>query len=146
MLSYKNQREKAINKAKKREDDARRIEELRQRQLAYESRQAREQERRREDRDRREADVRKRGREHRRRRDANVQRRQPSLLESLKRGRGSKIISESDEEDGHVNVCLVFTPATASAPVVSASVQTGADTTGLSVAVTTAAAAAAAAV
>ena len=59
MLSYKNQREKAINTAKKREDDARRIEELRQRQIAHERRQARAKEKQSEDRDRRAADVRR---------------------------------------------------------------------------------------
>jgi hypothetical protein len=43
MLAYKNQREKAVDTVKKREDEARRIEELRQ-QIAYESRQTRERE------------------------------------------------------------------------------------------------------
>ena len=99
MLSYKNQREKAIDTAKKREDGARRIEELRQRQIAHENRQARVKEKQSEDRDRRAADVRRRSSEHRRRRDANVRSRQPSVMESLKRGRGSRIICESDVED-----------------------------------------------
>jgi hypothetical protein len=79
MLSYKNQREKAITTAKRREDDARRIEEVQQRQIAYERKQARVKEKQRADRDRREADVRRRSTEHKRRRDANVQSRQPSL-------------------------------------------------------------------
>jgi hypothetical protein len=35
VIAYKNQREKAVDTAKKREDDARRIEELRQRRIAY---------------------------------------------------------------------------------------------------------------
>jgi hypothetical protein len=57
MLSYKNQREKAITTAKRREDDARRIEEVRQRQIAYERKQGRVKEKQCEDRDRRAADV-----------------------------------------------------------------------------------------
>jgi hypothetical protein len=75
LLSHKTQQEKTINTAKKREDDARRIEELRQRQIhvAYESRQARVKEKQSEDGDRRAADVRRRSSEHKPRRDANVQ-------------------------------------------------------------------------
>jgi hypothetical protein len=80
MLSYKNQREKAIDTAKKREDDARRIKEVRQRQISYESRQARVKEKQSADRDTRTAEVRRRSSEHKRRREANVQSRQPSMM------------------------------------------------------------------
>jgi hypothetical protein len=99
ILSYKNQREKARDTAKKREDDARRIEEVRQRQIAHESRQTGVRGNQSADRDRRTAEVRRRSSEHRRRSEANVQSRQPSMTESLKPARGSRVICESDVED-----------------------------------------------
>jgi hypothetical protein len=73
-LAYKNQREKAVDTVKKRENDARRIEELRQRQIAYESRQTRERERQSAQIGiyRRAADVRRSSSEYKCRREANM--------------------------------------------------------------------------
>jgi hypothetical protein len=61
--------------------------------------------------------FRRRSSEHKRRRDANIQSRQPSMMESLKRGRGSRITCESDVEDEYGNECLVSTLATLQAPL-----------------------------
>ena len=66
MLAYKNQRKKAVDTAKKRKDESRCPEELRQRQAAYESKQTREREKQSADMNIyiREAEIRRRSSEH----------------------------------------------------------------------------------